>query len=78
MLLLDYPPDADQAAAGKLLIGVNTRNLRTLEVDNEQARPSFVTAARRALRGREWSALGRRCGRGGGAGAIASRSSARR
>ena len=34
--LLDYPPDADQAAAGKLLIGVNTRNLRTLEVDNDR------------------------------------------
>ena len=34
--LLDYPPDADQAAAGKLLIGVNTRNLRTLEVDSDR------------------------------------------
>jgi indole-3-glycerol phosphate synthase len=34
--LLDYPPDADQAAAGTLLIGVNTRNLRTLEVDNDR------------------------------------------
>ena len=34
--LLDYPPDADQAAAGKLLVGVNTRNLRTLEVDNDR------------------------------------------
>ena len=34
--LLDYPPDADQAAAGKLLVGINTRNLRTLEVDNDR------------------------------------------
>ena len=34
--LLDYPPDADNAAAGKLLVGVNTRNLRTLEVDSER------------------------------------------
>jgi indole-3-glycerol phosphate synthase len=34
--LLDYPPDADQAAAGTLLIGVNTRNLRTLEVDKNR------------------------------------------
>jgi len=34
--LLDYPPDADHAAAGTLLVGVNTRNLRTLEVDYER------------------------------------------
>jgi indole-3-glycerol phosphate synthase len=34
--LLDYPPDADQAAAGALLVGINTRNLRTLEVDGER------------------------------------------
>ena len=34
--LLDYPPDADHAVAGTLLVGVNTRNLRTLEVDNER------------------------------------------
>jgi indole-3-glycerol phosphate synthase len=34
--LLDYPPDADQAAAGTLLVGINTRNLRTLEVDSER------------------------------------------
>lgn len=34
--LLDYPPDADQAAAGTLLIGINTRNLRTLDVDSER------------------------------------------
>lgn len=36
--LLDYPPDADHAAAGMLLVGVNTRNLRTLEVDSERLR----------------------------------------
>lgn len=36
--LLEYPPDADRAVAGKLLIGVNTRDLRTLEVDNERLR----------------------------------------
>jgi len=34
--LLDYPPDADRAAAGTLLVGVNARDLRTLEVDNER------------------------------------------
>ncbi len=34
--LLEYPPDADHAAAGTLLVGVNTRNLRTLEVDSER------------------------------------------
>lgn len=34
--LLDYPPDADQAASGMLLVGINTRNLRTLEVDNNR------------------------------------------
>ena len=34
--ILDYPPDADHAAAGTLLVGVNTRNLRTLEVDYER------------------------------------------
>ena len=31
--LLEQPAHADSAAAGKLLIGVNTRNLRTLDVD---------------------------------------------
>jgi len=31
--LLERPADRDRAAAGELLIGVNTRNLRTLEVD---------------------------------------------
>ena len=31
--LLDNPGDRDHAAAGRLLVGVNTRNLRTLEVD---------------------------------------------
>lgn len=34
--LLDYPPDADHAAGGTLLVGVNTRNLRTLDVDKER------------------------------------------
>jgi indole-3-glycerol phosphate synthase len=32
--LLEAPADRDRAAAGQLLIGVNTRNLRTLEVDS--------------------------------------------
>ena len=32
--LLEDPADRDRAAAGQLLIGVNTRNLRTLEVDS--------------------------------------------
>lgn len=31
--LLSNPGDADKAESGQLLIGVNTRNLRTLEVD---------------------------------------------
>lgn len=34
--VLDYPPDADHAVAGRLLVGVNARNLRTLEVDGER------------------------------------------
>lgn len=33
-VLLESPADHDRAAAGKLLVGVNTRNLRTLEVDS--------------------------------------------
>jgi len=36
--LLDNADDAGRAAAGQLLFGVNTRNLRTLEVDNERLR----------------------------------------
>ncbi len=31
--LLRFPRHADRAAAGQLLVGVNTRNLRTLDVD---------------------------------------------
>ena len=34
--LLENPADHDRAAAGKLLVGVNTRNLRTLEVDGKR------------------------------------------
>ena len=34
--LLDNPADCDRAAAGKMLVGVNTRNLRTLEVDGKR------------------------------------------
>ncbi len=34
--LLENPADRDRAAAGKLLVGVNTRNLRTLEVDGQR------------------------------------------
>ena len=34
--LLDNHADSQRAAAGKLLIGVNTRNLRTLHVDPER------------------------------------------
>jgi len=33
LVLLENPADRDRAAAGRLLVGVNTRNLRTLEVD---------------------------------------------
>lgn len=34
--LLDNSDDGERAEAGQLLIGVNTRNLRTLEVDHER------------------------------------------
>ena len=34
--LLDNARDADEAEAGRLLFGVNTRNLRTLEVDGNR------------------------------------------
>ena len=34
--LLENARDADRAAAGQLLFGVNTRNLRTLEVDSQR------------------------------------------
>ena len=34
--LLDRPEHAARVAAGQLLVGVNTRNLRTLEVDNSR------------------------------------------
>jgi len=33
IVLLENPADRDRAASGQLLVGVNTRNLRTLEVD---------------------------------------------
>ena len=36
--LLDNPVDHDKADTGQLLVGVNTRNLRTLEVDSERLR----------------------------------------
>lgn len=36
--LLDNAKDAERAKSGQLLIGVNTRNLRTLEVDAERLR----------------------------------------
>ncbi len=34
--LLENPVDRDRASAGELLVGVNTRNLRTLEVDGSR------------------------------------------
>ncbi len=34
--LLGNPADHDRASAGKLLVGINTRNLRTLEVDGKR------------------------------------------
>lgn len=34
--LLETSPDRERAAAGQLLIGVNTRNLRTLDVDGRR------------------------------------------
>jgi indole-3-glycerol phosphate synthase len=37
-LLLENPIDGDKAEIGQLLVGVNTRNLRTLEVDPDRLR----------------------------------------
>jgi len=45
--LLEVPAEAERAASGQLLIGVNTRNLRTLEVDAarlEKLAPSLPAA----------------------------------
>ena len=36
IVLLQSSNDRERAKAGKLLVGVNTRNLRTLDVDNER------------------------------------------
>jgi indole-3-glycerol phosphate synthase len=36
--LLENPADGDRAESGQLLVGVNTRNLRTLEVDPDRLR----------------------------------------
>jgi len=36
IVLLEKSNDRARAKAGKLLVGINTRNLRTLEVDNER------------------------------------------
>ena len=36
IVLLENAADHDRAASGKLLVGVNTRNLRTLEVDSRR------------------------------------------
>lgn len=36
--LLENPVEQDKAASGQLLVGVNTRNLRTLEVDPDRLR----------------------------------------
>ena len=52
--LLDYPPDADQAAAGKLLVGVNTRVTCAHSKSTTNAwKDSPRYFARRALRRRE-------------------------
>ncbi len=54
--LLDNAAEAERAQSGQLLIGVNTRNLRTLEVDNERlarlapALPDAVCVAESGLR----------------------------
>ena len=45
--VLDYPMHRDRAERGQLLVGVNTRNLRTLEVDAgrlQQLAPSLPNA----------------------------------
>lgn len=53
--LLDNAVDHDKAAGGQLLIGVNTRNLRTLEVDPDRlknlapALPSAICVAESGL-----------------------------
>jgi len=54
--LLDNNKDAEQARTGQLTIGVNTRNLRTLEVDGERLRrlspalPDAICVAESGLR----------------------------
>jgi len=54
--LLDRPLDGDKADAGQLLVGVNTRNLRTLEVDRDRLRslapalPATICVAESGLR----------------------------
>jgi len=45
--LLENKADGDRAAAGQLLVGVNTRNLRTLEVDPDRLK-SLAPALPRA------------------------------
>jgi indole-3-glycerol phosphate synthase len=46
--LLEIPVEQDRAAAGQLLVGVNTRNLRTLDVDGARLErlASLLPAAR--------------------------------
>jgi indole-3-glycerol phosphate synthase len=54
--LLDNDVDAEQARSGQLLIGVNTRNLRTLEVDSDRLQrlapvlPNAICVAESGLR----------------------------
>ena len=57
--LLENPRDRDMADANRLLIGVNTRNLRTLEVDRdrlERLAPALPRARRVAESGLETAA----------------------
>lgn len=55
--LLDNSADGERAASGQLLIGINTRNLRTLEVDSERlqrlapALPAATCVAESGLHG---------------------------
>ena len=64
--LLDNADDAERARSGQLLVGVNTRNLRTLEVDNTRLQklgerlPTARCVAESGLRDR--GRRGRRCG----------------
>lgn len=68
--LLDNPADAERAATGQLLFGVNTRNLRTLDVDPNRLEqlagflPTATCVAESGVRTAEDAATAARLGYG--------------